>query len=91
MAAAGIEKFSHLEDKIYRALELCKVLKSEKENFYRELSRANQDVSELTSLNEALEKRVEKLIDEREAMRLKVEAMLDAIAMLEMEAESFKK
>jgi hypothetical protein len=31
------------------------------------------------------------LLGDRESMQLKVEAMLDAIAMLEMEAESVKK
>ncbi len=91
MTAAGIEKFSHLEDKIYRTVELCKILKQEKENLERALEAAKKQCDDLTSANGDLEKQVELLIEDREAMRLKVEAMLDAIAMLEMEAESLKK
>ena len=38
MAVAGLEKFSHLEDKIYRTVELCKTLKQEKEELEREVA-----------------------------------------------------
>jgi hypothetical protein len=31
MSVPGLEKFSHLEDKIYRTVELCKTLKQENE------------------------------------------------------------
>lgn len=91
MTAAGLEKFSHLEDKIYRLAELCKALKQEKEGLERELGQARDEIADLISDKSHLEKRVERLLEDREAMRLKVEAMLDAIAILEMEAESLKK
>jgi phage shock protein A len=91
MAVSGLEKFSHLEDKLYRAVELCKALKQEKENLERELERAGQNNAELNARKEQLEKQVERLLEDRETMRLKVEAMLDAIAMLELESESLKK
>jgi FtsZ-binding cell division protein ZapB len=91
MTVAGLEKFSHLEDKIYRTVELCKALKQEKEVCEQELERVRQENTDLAAENEDLEKQVERLIEDRESMRLKVEAMLDAIAMLEMEAESLKK
>jgi hypothetical protein len=35
---SGLEKFSHLEDKIYRTIELTKSLRLEKENLEKELS-----------------------------------------------------
>ena len=35
---SGLEKFSHLEDKIYRTIELTKTLRQEKENLEKELS-----------------------------------------------------
>ena len=34
----GLEKFSHLEDKIYRTIELTKTLRQEKEGLERELA-----------------------------------------------------
>jgi hypothetical protein len=33
-----LEKFSHLEDKIYRTIELTKTLRQEKESLEKELS-----------------------------------------------------
>ena len=33
---SGLEKFSHLEDKIYRTIELTKTLRQEKENLEKE-------------------------------------------------------
>ncbi|MCI0337341.1 MAG: hypothetical protein L0226_07190 [Acidobacteria bacterium] len=89
--AAGLEKFSHLEDKIYRTVELCKTLKQEKENLEREIERAREEIAELAAEKDILKKQAGRLLEDREAMRLKVEAMLDAIAMLELEAESLKK
>jgi len=86
-----LEKFSHLEDKIYRTVELCKSLKRDKEMLGLELDKARQKINDLMAENLRLGEQSERLIEDREALRLKVEAMLDAIAMLEMEAESLKK
>ncbi len=91
MAVAGLEKFSHLEDKIYRTVELCKTLKQEKEVQERELAAMRREVNSLQVEKDRLETQVERLLADRDAMRLKVEAMLDAIAVLEMEAEYTRK
>jgi predicted nucleic acid-binding Zn-ribbon protein len=91
MAAAGLEKFSHLEDKIYRTVELCKTLKQEKDYLEREIKELKHEVANLMAEKAIYEKKIEALREDRENMRLKVEAMLDAIAMLELEAESLKK
>jgi len=37
-ATNGLEKFSHLEDKIYRTIELTKTLRQEKEDLARQLA-----------------------------------------------------
>ncbi len=87
----GLEKFSHLEDKIHRTVELCKALEQEKENLEREFEKVGKIIADLKKDNIDLERQIERLIRDRESMQLKVEAMLDAIAMLEMEAESVKK
>jgi FtsZ-binding cell division protein ZapB len=87
----GLEKFSHLEDKIHRTVELCKALRQEKESLELELEKMRREVADLRDNNIDLERQIERLLGDRESMQLKVEAMLDAIAMLEMEAESVKK
>jgi len=87
----GLENFSHLEDKIRRTAELCQALREEKESLERELDETRREIAVLREENIDLEKQAQRLLKERESMQLKVEAMLDAIAMLEMEAESVKK
>ena len=38
VALNGLEKFSHLEDKIYRTIELTKTLRQEKDDLERQLA-----------------------------------------------------
>jgi len=75
VANNGLEKFSHLEDKIYRTIELTKALRQEKEDLERELvtlrSRAGAS-DELAAENE-------RLLAEREAIRIKVQRILEKI------------
>lgn len=87
MSVPGLEKFSHLEDKIYRTVELCKTLKQENDTLTDQVSELRREVRAGYAERERLETQVERLLADRDAMRLKVEAMLDAIAVLEMEAE----
>lgn len=91
MPAAGLEKFSHLEDKIYRTVELYKVLRQEKEQRERELDGARRELEMLAVEREQLLDKVARLQADRDKMRLKVEAMLDAVAVLEMEAADGKR
>ena len=70
----GLEKFSHLEDKIYRTIELTKALRQEKEELERRLATARSGGSR------ELAEQIDHLIAEREAIREKVQKMLDAIA-----------
>jgi chromosome segregation ATPase len=82
----GLEKFSHLEDKIYRTIELTKTLRQEKEALERELAAVRREMGSLLDEKDRLESQVERLLSERDTIRLKVEAMLDAIAVLDPEA-----
>lgn len=74
-ATNGLEKFSHLEDKIYRTIELTKALRQENDDLERQLAsaRAGGNDSELTAT-------VDRLMAEREEIRTRVQRMLDAIA-----------
>lgn len=82
---SGLEKFSHLEDKIYRTIELTKTLRQEKESLEKELSLARRNRGNVPFEQQRLEKQVEALLAERDLIRAKVEAMLDAVAVLDPE------
>jgi chromosome segregation ATPase len=82
---SGLEKFSHLEDKIYRTIELTKTLRQEKEGLERDIASIRRELGGLLNEKERLEAQVERLLSERDTIRMKVEAMLDAIAALDPE------
>ena len=82
---SGLEKFSHLEDKIYRTIELTKSLRQENEGLQKELSLMRRDIGNVLNEKERLETQVEKLLAERDMIRMKVEAMLDAVAAVDPE------
>jgi FtsZ-binding cell division protein ZapB len=82
---SGLEKFSHLEDKIYRTIELTKTLRQEKEGLESEVATIRRELGRVQSEKERLETQVERLLSDRDVVRMKVEAMLDAIAALDPE------
>jgi predicted nuclease with TOPRIM domain len=89
---SGLEKFSHLEDKIYRTIELTKTLRQEKEELERELAAIRRDIGSLLNEKDRLEANVERLLTERDTIRMKIEAMLDAVATLDPEmAEAMRR
>jgi hypothetical protein len=73
-ATNGLEKFSHLEDKIYRTIELTKALRQEKDDLERQLATARSGAKPDRSAE------IDQLLAEREAVRRKVQSMLAAIA-----------
>jgi len=81
----GMEKFSHLEDKIYRIIEECRGLKQTNESLETELTGLRRESAATQEENKRLELQIERLQNEREVIRLKVEAMLDAIAVLDLD------
>ena len=80
VALNGLEKFSHLEDKIYRTIELTKTLRQEKEELERQLANYRGGAG-----HEQLVTDVQKLRAERELIRTKVENILDAIGRIDPE------
>jgi chromosome segregation ATPase len=80
---SGMEKFSHLEDKIYLTIEFAKKMREEKEKLENEISSLRQEVGGLVDEKTRLEEKVEDLLSERDAIQLKVEAMLDAMTIIE--------
>jgi len=85
----GMEKFSHLEDKIYLTIEYAKRMREEKEAMERELAELRRLAKESEAERSRLEEKISALLSERDAIQLKVEAMLDAMTILDVEtAES---
>lgn len=77
----GLEKFSHLEDKIYRTIELTKTLRQEKEELERQLANYRGG----SGGDEQLIAEVQRLQAERDLIRTKVEKILDAITRIDPE------
>lgn len=86
-ATYGLEKLSHLEDKIYRTIEQFKRERNQREAIERELASVKRELVETRDEKVRLEAQTERLISERETIKHKVEGMLEAIAMLESEEE----
>ena len=82
----GLEKYSHLEDKIYRTIELFKRERKERASLERELDKLKEEIKRLLDDKNMLEEEVERLTSERDSIKLKVEAMLDAIAVIDPES-----
>jgi SMC interacting uncharacterized protein involved in chromosome segregation len=79
-ATNGLEKFSHLEDKIYRTIELTKTLRQEKEELERKLAKKG-----VSGTDDELASEVQRLQAERDLIRAKVEKIMDAIAAIDPE------
>ncbi len=82
---AGMEKFSHLEDKIYLTIEFAKKMREENDKLEKEMTSLRHEVGTLLNEKIRLEEKVEDLMSERDAIQLKIEAMLDAITVIEPE------
>ena len=82
---AGMEKFSHLEDKIYLTIELAKKLREERDRVENELTALRREFAMISGEKDRLEEKVGNLMTERDAIQLKVEAMLDAMTIIDSE------
>ena len=82
MATNGLEKFSHLEDKIYRTIELTKALRQEKEDLERELATLRSRGND----REDLIGEIDRLRAERDVIRAKVQSLLNRVIAIDPEA-----
>ena len=82
-ALTGMEKFSHLEDKIYLTIEFAKKIRDERESLQREVASLRRAAADTDVQRKALEDRVSSLMSERDSIQLKVESMLDVITILD--------
>jgi hypothetical protein len=78
-ASNGLEKFSHLEDKIYRTIELTKTLRQEKDDLERQLATLRNQGGN----NQEIIADLDRLMTEREAIRAKVQHLLETVTAAE--------
>jgi len=81
----GMEKFSHLEDKIYLTIEFVKKLREEKETIAAQFDTLRNELVQSNDKNRQLELKVNELLSERDAIQLKIEAMLEAMSVIDPE------
>ncbi len=84
-ALTGMEKFSHLEDKIYLTIEYAKKMRDEKERLEREADGLKREASAAIADKLVAEEKLAAMLSERESIQAKVEAMLDAMASIDGE------
>ena len=82
-ALTGMEKFSHLEDKIYLTIEYAKKMRDEKEKLEKEAANLRRETANAVADKQAAEEKLTDLLSERDSIQLKVEAMLDAMTIIE--------
>ncbi len=82
-ALTGMEKFSHLEDKIYLTIEYAKKMRDEKEKLEKEVVSLRSEAANAIADKKAAEDKLTDLLSERDSIQLKVEAMLDAMTMID--------
>jgi len=79
----GMEKFSHLEDKIYLMIEFAKKMREEKERLESEVNTLRGTTETAVADKQAAEHKLAVLLSERDSIQLKVEAMLEAITLID--------
>ena len=84
-ALTGMEKFSHLEDKIYLTIEFAKKMRDEKDRLEKEAVSLRRDAANAIAEKAALEEKLSDLLSDRDSIQLKVEAMLEAMTVIDSE------
>ncbi|QQS33265.1 MAG: cell division protein ZapB [Acidobacteriota bacterium] len=81
-ALTGMEKFSHLEDKIYLTIEHSKKLREERDRLEQEVLALRAVAADAITDKEEAERRLRLLLDEREAVRKRVNSVIDAFSVV---------
>ena len=84
----ALEKFSHLEDKIYRTIDQFKRERRDREILEREVEELRSELAVAATEKQQLEKQIQRLLNERDSIKLKVESMLQAVNKLDLESEA---
>lgn len=80
----GLERFSHLEDKLFRLVEGFKAVRQENDTLRAENEKLKSDMEALRQNESAHNKSVSHLHKEREELRERVEKALSLLATLDI-------
>ncbi|HSW38361.1 MAG TPA: cell division protein ZapB [Acidobacteriota bacterium] len=80
---SGLERFSHLEDKIFRMVEEFKIVRKDNENLRAENVQLKEQMEELRRDESAIRDNLAHFQKEREELRNRVEKALNLLATLE--------
>ena len=82
--ANGLERFTELENKIYRAIELFKAVRLQKESLEKDLLRIKAQLEQANSDNERLKSEIQEFKKEKELVKERVEGILDKLEKLSL-------
>lgn len=80
----GLEKFTELENKIYRVIELFKAVKLQKESLEKDVLRTKAQLEQMTSDNDRMKLEIQQFKKENELVKEKVEGILDNLEKLSL-------
>jgi FtsZ-binding cell division protein ZapB len=84
MELTGLERFSHLEDKIFRVVDAFKAIRKENETLQTENQKLKTENEALRARESGYDQNLAQLQKEREALRERVEKALSLLATLEV-------
>jgi uncharacterized coiled-coil DUF342 family protein len=80
---AGLERFSHLEDKIFRIVEEFKAVRKDNENLKAEAAKLKEQIHAINENESSARNELAQLQKERDELRDRVEKVLTLLATLE--------
>jgi FtsZ-binding cell division protein ZapB len=80
----GLERFGHLEDKLFRVVEAFKAIRKENDSLKAENLKVTSELQALQEQEAAVNESVAQLQKEREELRERVEKALNLLATLEV-------
>jgi len=81
----GLERFGHLEDKIFRMVEEFKAIRRDNENLRNENARLKEQLGEIQNNESLVQDNLARYEKEREELRTRVEKALDLLSTLEVQ------
>jgi len=81
---SGLERFSHLEDKLFRLVEEYKTVRRENETLRVENQKLKQEISEIQGSESKTQDDLAQFQKEREELKERVEKALNLLASLEV-------
>jgi FtsZ-binding cell division protein ZapB len=81
----GLERFGHLEDKLFRVVEAFKAVRKENESFRAENQKLKAEIESLRAQESGSSENLARLQEERENLKDRVEKALGLLATLELQ------